>query len=121
MNASLVDNRALQRATTVGILLQVVLVLLAHFSTWVEEHALLFGAMMISATSGYLYAREVAKGYGRGAYGGAITGGTCGIVGVGISLLLGDVSPVALTVRLLVSVLTGAVGGIYGQMAADWS
>jgi hypothetical protein len=121
MNATLVDNRALQRATIVGTLLQVVIVLLAHFSSWVEQHALLFGAMMISAVSGYLYAQEVAKGYGRGAYGGAIAGGICGLVGIGISLVLGDESPVALTVRLFVSVLTGAVGGVYGQMAADWT
>ena len=120
-SATLLDNRALQRATIVGTLLQVVMVLLAHFSSWVEEHSLLFAAMMISAISGYLYAQDVAKGYARGACGGAISGGICGVIGMAISMALGDASPVALTVRMGVSILTGAVGGIYGQLAADWT
>ena len=117
---ALIDSRALQRATFVGVLLQAVTVLVAHFSVWVAIHASLFAAMMISAVSGYLYAQEVARGYGRGACGGAISGGVCGIVGIVMSLILGDASPVSLIVRALVSILTGAVGGIYGQMAADW-
>ncbi|HEY1615314.1 MAG TPA: hypothetical protein VGF97_16660 [Rhizomicrobium sp.] len=115
-----IDTFAFQRAAVVGVLLQAVLVLLAHFSIWLAEHAFLFAAMMISAVSGYLYAQEVARGYIRGACGGALTGGTCGMVGIGMSVILGDTSPVSLTVRALVSILTGAVGGIYGQMAADW-
>jgi hypothetical protein len=116
----LVDNRALQRAIFVGTLLQIVFVLIAHFNIWVETHALLFAGMMTSATVGYLYAQEVAKGYARGAYGGAIVGGLCTFIGVTLSALLGDMTGGMLVVRDLISILTGAVGGIYGQMAADW-
>lgn len=116
----LVDNRALQRAILVGTFLQTVFVLIAHFSTWIETHALLFAGMMISATVGYLYAQEVAKGYIRGAYGGAIAGGLCAFIGIAVSVFLGDTTGRMLLVRDLISVLTGAVGGVYGQMAADW-
>ena len=104
----------------VGTLLQIVSVVIAHFSLWIESHALLFGGMMISATMGYLYAMDVAKGYAKGAYGGAIAGGICAFIGIAVSVLLGDMTAKMLVVRGLISVLTGAVGGIYGQLAADW-
>jgi hypothetical protein len=117
----LVDHRALQRAILVGTLFQVVAVVIAHFSLWIETHALLFGGMMISATIGYLYAQEVARGYVRGACGGAVAGGLCAVIGIAPSVLLGDMTLKMLGVRTLISVLTGAVGGIYGQMAADWN
>jgi hypothetical protein len=77
--------------------------------------------MMISATIGYLYAQDVSKGYGRGACGGAIAGGTCALIGIAVSVLLGDMAPKVLVLRTLICVLTGAVGGLYGQMAADWT
>ena len=117
----LVDHRALERAILVGTLFQVVAVVIAHFSLWIETHALLFGGMMISATMGYLYAQEVARGYVKGACGGAVAGGLCAVIGMAPSVLLGDMTPKMLGVRTLISILTGAVGGIYGQMAADWN
>lgn len=118
--AELIDNLALRRAIMVGTLLQIVSVVIAHFSVWIETHALLFGGMMISATMGYLYAMDVAKGYAKGAYGGAIAGGICAFIGIAVSVLLGDMTAKMLVVRGLISVLTGAVGGVYGQLAADW-
>jgi hypothetical protein len=119
-HSGLIDNEALQRAIFVGTLLQIVFVLIAHFSVWIETHALLFAGMMTSATVGYLYAQEVAKGYALGAYGGAIAGGLCAFIGIALSVILGDMTGEMLVVRDLISILTGAVGGIYGQMAADW-
>lgn len=118
--ADLVDNRALRRAILVGTFLQVVAVLAAHFSYWIETNAFLFAGMMISATMGYLYAQDVSRGYAKGAYGGAIAGGVCAFVGIAVSVALGDLTGRMLIVRSLISVLTGAVGGVYGQMAADW-
>jgi hypothetical protein len=119
-SAGLIDNRALIRAVLVGVVLQVSFVLIAHFSVWIETHALLFAGMMTSATVGYLYAREVSKGYAKGACGGAIAGGLCAFIGIGLCVLLGDMTGQMFLVRGLISVLTGAVGGIYGQMSADW-
>jgi hypothetical protein len=119
-HAGLIDNRALQRAILVGTFLQLVAVLVAHFSQWIETHAFLFAGMMISATMGFLYAQDVGRGYARGAYGGAIAGGVCAFVGIAVSVVLGDITAWMLLVRSLISVLTGAVGGVYGQMSADW-
>jgi|SRR5579871_519654 len=121
MNSTeLIDSRALQRAILVGIFLQLVTVLIAHFSLWIETHAFLFAGMMISATMGYLYAQDVSRGYAKGACGGAIAGGVCAFVAIAVSVALGDLTGQMLVVRSLISVLTGAVGGVYGQMAADW-
>ena len=117
---NLIDNRALRRAILVGTFLQLIAVLIAHFSQWIETHAFLFAGMMISATVGYLYAQDVSRGYAKGAYGGAIAGGVCAFVGIAVSVVLGDLTTRMLVIRCLISVLTGAVGGVYGQMAADW-
>lgn len=119
--AELLDSPALKRAIIVGTPLQVLTVMLGHYGGLLAEHAIgfLFAGMMISATMGYLYALDVSKGYGRGAYGGAIAGGVCAL-GIAVSVPLGDMGIPALLLRTLISVLTGAVGGLYGQMAADW-
>src|SRR5690349_10759111 len=119
-SSDLIDNRALQRAILVGTFLQLIALLIAHFSHWIETNAYLFAGMMISATMGYLYAQDVARGYAKGAYGGAIAGGICAFAGIAVSVVLGDLTGRMLLVRSLISVLTGAVGGVYGQMAADW-
>lgn len=118
----MLDNSALQRAIIVGTFLQIVTVVLGHFGNLLMLHEVgfLFAGMMISATVGYLYAQDVSKGYGRGAYGGAIAGGVCAGIGIAVSVLLGDMAPAVLLLRTAISVLTGAVGGIFGQMAADW-
>jgi hypothetical protein len=121
--ANLVDGPALRRGVLVGTPLQMLTVTLGHFSGLLAVHEIgfLFACMMISATVGYLYAQDVATGYLRGAYGGAIAGGICALVGLAVSVPLDDMSPVILIQRSLICVLTGAVGGIYGQLAADWS
>ena len=54
----MIDSSALSRAMVVGTALQVVLAILAYFSGWIAQHALLFGAMMLSAIAGYLYAQR---------------------------------------------------------------
>ena len=122
-SSNLIDAPALQRAVLVGTALQMLTMMLGHFTGLLATHEIgfLFACMMISATVGYLYAQDVAMGYMRGACGGAITGGICGLVGIAVSVPLGDISPSILVQRSLICVLTGAVGGIYGQIAADWS
>jgi hypothetical protein len=114
----MIDYRALQIATVVGTVLQVAMVVIGHFVPWVALHVFMFGGMMISATVGYLYARDVDKGYGRGALGGAIAGGVCALLGIAVSVILGDTEPAILALGTSISVLTGAIGGVFGQMSA---
>ena len=115
----MIDRRALLGATLVGTVCQVAMVILGHFIPWIALHVFMFGGMMISATVGYLYAQDVGNGYRRGALAGAIAGGVCALLGIAVSVMLGDTQPYILALGTAISVLTGAVGGVFGQMSAS--
>jgi len=121
-SAGNLDAAALKRAVGVGTFVQLVTFAIAHVGNLLATYTVgfLFAGMMISATMGYLYALDVSKGYRLGAYGGAIAGGLCAALGIAISVVLGDMDARTLVVRTAISVLTGAVGGVFGQIAADW-
>jgi hypothetical protein len=91
----------------------------AHYVPWISANAYQFGTMMISGVAGLLYARDFAKGYAKGALGGAIVGGACGLIGICAANILGDVPLIALPIGTAIMVLVGAVGGLFGQMAAN--
>ena len=116
----MIDLRILIRALIVGTVLQVGMVVLGHFNAWVREHVYQFGSMMISATAAYLYAMHAGKGYFPGATAGAIVGGLCGLAGIVVSVVLKDTPSCVIPVGTAICVLTGAVGGLFGQMAANW-
>jgi hypothetical protein len=113
----MIDRKALQRAIIVGTLLQVTLAVLGYYSSWILVHAFLFGGMMISATSGFLYAQDVGLGYARGAFAGAIAGGICGVAGIALSVALHDTPATFLWLGTAIALLTGAVGGLWGQLS----
>lgn len=115
---NVIDALPARNAMIVGTAMQVVLAVLAHFSFWIAQHVLLFGAMMISAVAGYLYAQDVAKGYAAGAVGGLIVGGVCGLFGAAFSVVLGDTDSSLFLQNTLIFVFTGGVGGLFGQMSA---
>jgi hypothetical protein len=113
----MIDARALQRAVFVGITLQLILALLGDVNAWIAIHGFWFLGMMISATAAYLYAQDIGPGYQRGVLAGAIIGGSCAMIGFAVSVVLGDTSPHEYWLRSAVSILTGAVGGPFGQMS----
>jgi len=117
----LTDNAALSRAGLVGILLQLALVGVAHYAPWIGSFAVRFAGMMISATAGYLYAMDVGLGFRRGALGGAIVGGVSFLVGIVLAQSFGDRLEDPLALWTLTSVLTGAVGGLFGEFAIRWN
>ena len=114
----MIDIRILQRALIVGTVLQMALALLSHVSPWMRENGLQFGAMMISATAGYLYAMDYGAGFGRGMLGGAIAGGICGAIGVAATVLLHDASADIIALWTAIFAVTGIAGGFWGQVAA---
>ena len=113
------DGKLIQRAAITGVTLQVALVIIGHYVPGVRVNAWEFGTMMISGLAGLFYARDFAKGYAKGAFGGAIAGGTSGIIGVSAANILGDVWLIVIPFGAAITILTGAIGGLFGQMAAN--
>lgn len=113
------DGKLLQRAALTGIVLEVALVVLGHFVPWVRLNAFEFCAMMFAGLAGLFYGRDLARGYGRGALGGAIAGGTSGVIGISLANILGELPLIALPVGTAILILVGAIGGMFGQMGAD--
>jgi len=114
-----IDVFIMIRAIIVGIVLQAVLMIAVHFIPYVAHHVFLFGAMMICATAGYLYAMDTGKGYFTSATAAAIVGGVTALVGVGLSVALRDAPTHIVPMFTTICVGTGAVGGVFGQMAAN--
>lgn len=112
------DPALILRAALWGTILQLALAVAGHFSAWVAIHLFFFGRAMLSATAGYLYGLILGRGYGAGALGGAIAGGLCVVPGLVVSVLLGDSPAAIVTIATAISILTGAVGGAFGQMGA---
>jgi len=115
---SVIDARTLLRCAFAGAVLQLVLAVAAHFVPWVAAHALLFGRMMCSATAGYLYGMALGRGYAAGALGGAIAGGLCIVPALALSVLAGDSPAAMVSVGTGIGILTGGIGGAFGQIAA---
>lgn len=114
----LIDPRILIRSALWGLLLQFLVAVIAHFSPWVAGHLFLFGRMMSSATAGYLYGMGIGRGYALGAFGGAIAGGLCAVPVIVLSVLVGDSQASMVSVGTGICMLTGVVGGAFGNMAA---
>ena len=117
----MIDRNALLRATFVGTVIQVAMVVIGHFVPWVALHVFMLGGMGISALAGGLYAHDAANGYGRGALGGAIAGGVCALLGIAVSVILGDTATNILILGTASSAVTGAVGGLFGQLSSGRS
>jgi hypothetical protein len=109
----------LERATLVGIVMQIAMVVTCYFLPWARLHVFMFGGMMIASIAGYLYGMDSGKGWGASALGGAISGGTCGIIGIAAAVMLRQTPMLALVIGTLICILTGTVGGLFGQMAAN--
>lgn len=113
----MIDIRILLRATIVGLVLQLALAVVAYLFVAVAKYYFLFSGMMIAATAGYLYAMGSGKGYFPGATGGAIAGGIGAFMGIGALVIARDAAPDLLPTFTAICVFTGAVGGLFGQVA----
>jgi hypothetical protein len=114
----IIDKRLIGRAILVGVLFELGLVAACHYKPWLRDHFLLFGAMMIAGTAGLLYARDLARGFAKGALGGLAIGAACGLAAVGLANVLGARPDVYLPYGVMVMTLTGMIGGVFGQADA---
>jgi hypothetical protein len=112
------NTRALMMATTAGTVLQVGMVVAGHY---VPAVASLFavGGMGFSLVAGVLYAMWApGQGAGARAAGGAVAGAACGLIGIAVSFLLGDVPASLLAFGTASSAVTGALGGLAGVLVS---
>jgi hypothetical protein len=108
---------ALVRATAVGTVLQLAMVLSGHR---IPAIANLFGILgvAISFVAGLLFARWAGPlTRGRAMGGGALAGGACALLGIVVSYALGDVTALILVVGTASSAVTGLLGGLAGRRA----
>ena len=103
----------------VGVFLELLLVAMGHYRPAFKPAYELFVCMLIAGVAGLLYARDLARGYGAGALGGAAIGAMCGLVAVVAANLLGDRPDLYIPYGVMVSALTGGVGGLFGQLDAQ--
>jgi hypothetical protein len=111
----MIDPKTLQRALFAGTVLQVAMVVAGHFVPFVALHVFMFGGMGISAIAGIVYGRAAA-GFGGAALGGAIAGGGCALIGIALSVLMGDTQGMILAIGTASSAVTGAIGGALGRL-----
>ena len=114
----MIDARTLRYAIIVGTTLQIANAILRHIG-WMTDYYAQFGGMFISGVAGLLYAREVNRGYGAGSAGGAVGGLVCAVIGVALAVTLHDAPPILIPLAMLICTLTGAIGGLFGQLGAS--
>jgi Na+/proline symporter len=113
----MIDLKILRRAALIGIGFELALVVGGYF--WPSSRpGLLFACMLVAALAGMIYARELARGFGAGMLGGTLVGAACGVTAVALAHFL-DISPDEyIPYGVIVTMLTGAVGGFFGEMDA---
>jgi hypothetical protein len=105
-----VNQSALIRATLIGTALQLAMVIAGHMVPALRDPGFALGGMGFSALAGWLFARGAGAGWGASLVGGAIAGGVCAVIGIGVSVALGDVPPSLLGLGTASSVVTGVIG-----------
>lgn len=103
-------------ATTIGLILQLAMVIIGHYVPAIREKGFAIGGMFFSLVAGLVYARMVQAGWGGALGGGAIAGGVCAILGIAVSVALEDVPAQILLLGTAASVVTGLIGGAVGKL-----
>jgi hypothetical protein len=112
------NTSALIKATLIGTLLQLAMVLTGHSNPSV---AAMFaaGGMTISLLAGVAYSVMARPATASSALlGGLLAGGLCAFIGIVVSYLLGDVTAMILVMGTASSAVTGAIGGWLGKLFA---
>jgi hypothetical protein len=108
--------RALVSATLVGTILELIMVTTGHTNLEVRGIYPVAG-MGISGIAGILYTVISTEVITRdNVIGGAIAGAISALIGIAVSVGMGDVVPLVLVVGTASSAVTGAVGGWLGRL-----
>ena len=108
--------RALWRATLVGTVLQVGMVVGGHYLP-VLKNLYAPGGMIISGLAGWLFGYFSGGARALAAAGGLFAGAACAFLGILESFYLGDVPATLLLLGTASSAVTGAIGGFLAGRA----
>lgn len=112
---------ALVTWTAIGTAAQLAMIVAGHFSEAIRNNVFAVGGMLISLIVGGLYAKAAAGSKGAAAGGGAVVGGLCALIGIIVSVILGDTEPMILAIGTISSAVTGLIGGIVFYLVAGGS
>jgi hypothetical protein len=104
----------LTRATLLGTLAQLVMVVAGHYLPAIAN-LFAIGGMGISALAGWGALKGQSETLAGAAGGGALAGGICAAIGIGASVLMGDVPASLLGFGTISSAVTGMIGGVIGR------
>jgi hypothetical protein len=101
-------------ALGIGSALQLAMVVGGHFSPAIAALFAVAG-MLISMLAGGMFGEASGTPRRRAVGGGALVGGACALIGIAVSVALGDVPPAILLFGTASSAVTGALGGWVGM------
>lgn len=84
------NRQTLIKATVIGLVLQLIMVVSGHFITPIKE-GFAIGGMLISLVAGVIYVRTTRGSWGDSLIGGTLAGSICALLGIAVSCALGDV------------------------------
>lgn len=113
----MINLRLLKRALVIGLILELGVVACGYVWPYFR-HSLLFNVMLMAAVAGMLYARDLGRGFLEGMLGGGIAGAACGLAAVSAAFWLGERPEIFLPWAVMVTTLTGTVGGVFGELDA---
>lgn len=97
----------------VGTVLQVIMVVAGHSDPDLQEWFAI-GGMGISALAGFMAATH-SRAWGAVMTAGGLAGGVSALIGIGVSVVLGDVPETLLLFGTLASLVTGVIGGVLAR------
>ena len=105
------SNSPIYRWTMFATIVQLAMVLTGHFNEFVRINVFAIGGMSISLLFGGLCALRVAERMSSAISQGTIVGGISALIGIAVSVALGDVPMAVLLFGTAGSALAGLIGG----------
>jgi hypothetical protein len=105
------SRSAFTTATVIGTVLQLAMVIAGHWVEFIKVNVFALGGTLISLVAAVIYARLARVGRSRSAVQGALVGGLCALIGIGVSFALGDVTASIFLIGTASSAIAGAIGG----------
>ncbi|WP_310541329.1 hypothetical protein [Phenylobacterium sp.] len=110
------NTKLILTTVAVATAVQLAMVIAGHYVPFIKNNVFALGGMAISLVAGLAYAKLAGGGWVPSLAGGAMVGGLCALIGIGVSQALKDVAPMILALGTLSSTVTGAIGGAIGKL-----